>query len=62
MKTIEEIDLEIQRNVDIIGKQIEKQKQNIKLELYDQIERQDANSRITALLWVLGEYDRVNDN
>ncbi|MEX3624983.1 hypothetical protein [Viridibacillus arvi] len=57
MKSVEEINEEINRNVALVGKMIQKQREGIPLNESDVIIRREANYRINSLFWVLGEYN-----
>lgn len=61
MKTPEEINAEINRNVAIVGALIDKQKANIELSEEDKWNRLEANNRICTLFWVLGEFNEITD-
>lgn len=56
MKNENEIHEEIERNLLITKEMINKQKKNIPLSEMDRLVRTEANTRINALLWVLGEF------
>ncbi|MFG3613376.1 hypothetical protein [Rummeliibacillus stabekisii] len=61
MKTPDEINAEINRNVAIVGELINKQKANIELNEDDKRNRLEANNRICTLFWVLGEFNEITD-